>query len=370
MSGMSDLEPIAKPAAEAETHPLHFITAVWGESYVSFFLDVCLPSQLSAGNLAGLRRPQHTLYRIFTTRTDAERIKASAAFRQLEKLVPVDFVIYPSPQGEEKHHFVVNMQKAALRDVYDTQAGVVFLAPDIIVGDGTFLAVERHFMNGKAAVMIAGPRLYKPTFVPEIMGHIDETTGALSIAPRTLVALALRHLHPVTQSLFWGRKWLSNWPSNLYWRLGDEAFLSRYWHMHPLMVVPSKLSQDFSRMMQSTIDGDLLVHMEAGLESLHICTDSDEITVFELSDDRINTGLLGRKRTTLLSDLVLFASRGCNRMHRKFFQFPVIFHTQGLESARKHQDAIQNSDTLVQSILLALCDYETTGKMPADNQVL
>ena len=114
--------------------------------------------------------------------------------------------------------------------------------------------------------------------------------------------------------------------------------------------------------MESTIDGDLLMCLEATLESVHICTDSDEIAIFEVSDDNMNTGLLGRKRTTKFEDLVVFASRACNRMHRKFVQVPIVFHSDGLERALSDVATWNSSEVFINRILVALCDLETTGK--------
>ena len=37
------------------TKKIHFIMAVWGDSYTNVFIDVVLPSQLTPNNLPGLQ---------------------------------------------------------------------------------------------------------------------------------------------------------------------------------------------------------------------------------------------------------------------------------------------------------------------------
>ena len=53
-----------------ESGQVHLIMAVWGRSYVDLFLDLSLPSQLSARNLPEASQKGNLLYKIFTTRND------------------------------------------------------------------------------------------------------------------------------------------------------------------------------------------------------------------------------------------------------------------------------------------------------------
>ena len=55
----------------------HFIVAVWGEPYLSNFLDVVLHNQLTPGNLGAFSGNQDCRYRIFTRATDRPRLEAA-----------------------------------------------------------------------------------------------------------------------------------------------------------------------------------------------------------------------------------------------------------------------------------------------------
>ena len=68
---MSRVEAASTPATRYDV-----VTAVWGEEFVTLFLDFCIPNQLAPGNLAAL--PSGSRYRIFTTAADAQQLGDSA----------------------------------------------------------------------------------------------------------------------------------------------------------------------------------------------------------------------------------------------------------------------------------------------------
>ena len=345
-------ETMASPAQppHLEHPPLHFIVAVWGQKYVTTLLDVTMPTELSAANIPGLRHKEKAVYRFFTTRTDAERIRASSSYAELVRHISVEFVLFDPPRAREKHEFVASVQLRALREAHERGAAVVFLSPDIIVANGSFVALER--VAAYSAVMIAAPRVFMPTFVPEMRRRfLDETTDVVSIPPRDLVRLGMTHWHPVTKALFWGRPFFSNWPSILYWSLGQDGVLARYFHMHPLLVNPRMLLADFADRTTSTIDGDLMMSMQSHPEDIYIVTDSDEILIFEASDESIDTGLVGRARVTTEEDLIEFARRAVNPMHEQFVRQRVWFHANGRAAIERYWNIVVESDELISRVL-------------------
>jgi hypothetical protein len=76
--------------------PLSFAVPVWGADYVRTYLDVCLPAQLSQGNLGSLEEGDDHSYTIFTTDNDFGVIQASPAFARLKSLVRTQVEFLPT----------------------------------------------------------------------------------------------------------------------------------------------------------------------------------------------------------------------------------------------------------------------------------
>ena len=77
---------------------LEIVNVVYGDKFTSFFTDVSLPSQLSARNIPSLGTPSSSTYHIYTTKTDADTISRSAAFRKLQDHINTNIVTLPSDE--------------------------------------------------------------------------------------------------------------------------------------------------------------------------------------------------------------------------------------------------------------------------------
>ena len=78
----------AGPAAPATTY--HVVTVVWGSALIELLLDVCVPNQLSPGNLPAL--PPGSRYRIFTGPADYAALVSSPRLEAVRRIMPVDVV--------------------------------------------------------------------------------------------------------------------------------------------------------------------------------------------------------------------------------------------------------------------------------------
>ena len=83
--------------------PFYFIVVLWGERFRRYFLDLCLPTLLSPGNLPTLATAQRSKFLIFTYSDDIAAIKLAPIFALLEKYVdPVFLEIPPCPIGTQR----------------------------------------------------------------------------------------------------------------------------------------------------------------------------------------------------------------------------------------------------------------------------
>jgi hypothetical protein len=260
----------------------HFITVVWGRRYTQSLLEVVLPSQLSPGNLPGLReRGANATYKLYTTSADADVIRKSPIFGRLSGILPVEFVLIDDVLLDRKYEAMTESHRRAIRSANAADAALVFLAPDLIFPDGTFDRVRQIRESGKRVILHAGLRVVKETFVPWYLSKLDpQDPLCLALSSRDLVRAAMNHLHPFARSLYWGSESFNRWPANIYWPVGDEGLAARGFHLHPLMIHPTR--KDVEPL--STIDDEFLPLACPDREGWHVVRDSDEITVVDITD--------------------------------------------------------------------------------------
>ena len=271
-----------------DAKPFHVISVVWGREYLDLFLNTCLPTQLGEGNVPAL--PAGSRYRILTRAADLDEIQRHATVEALARMIPVDIVAVEAFAGHEngelpavtghrdrRFELVTACNRVGIRDGVNAGAVLLFPSPDYVMSANTFAALVRRHREGYRAVGCIGLRLDKNTFLQSV-----EASGGLSgaPAPRTLVGMAMPHLHPHTRSLCVDAREFSAYPLGVYWPVGSEGLVGHSFHVHPIMVDPMRPAA----MPRLTIDSDYLVKAVPDFSRVHVVTDSDEFIVFELSE--------------------------------------------------------------------------------------
>jgi hypothetical protein len=314
----------------SENLRFHFITAVWGEAYTELFLRLVLPNQLSAGNLGFFRdKPGSATFKVYTTQRDAERIRASPAYARLAEAVTPDISLVEDIDLSGKYSALTQCHRRAIASADAVGAALVFLSPDLIWSDGTFRRLWQLAHTGTRVVMVGSIRVAKETFVPEYLArHLSPAVGMAGVGSRPLVALALKHLHPLSQSLFWDSdRFDSIGPSHLYWRVGSDGMLVRAFHLHPLMVNPVVRGL----LPSSTIDADYTPLACPDPRAVYVVQDSDEIAGFEISA-RGQFGSFRPKRARV-ADVAFYARYWTQAHHLNFVDRSIRIHAGELSSA-------------------------------------
>lgn len=253
--------------------PFHVVTVVWGPEFRRVFLDVCVPNQLTPGNLGAL--PAGSRYRVFTSEDDVDVLEAG--LREVSGQMAVDLIAAPELSASDGTRFtrMTACHAQALRDAAEAGAALIFLSPDIVLSEGTLAAVVRRHDEGKRAVACTGLRVQREAFVEALRAR----GGTRGVPPRELVSLALAHLHPFTLAHMADGVPGSRRPIGVYWNVPGEGILARPFYMHPLMVDPPRRDAR----PDGTIDQHYLVHACPARDQIHVVTDSDELAVFEMS---------------------------------------------------------------------------------------
>jgi hypothetical protein len=271
-------------------------------------------------------------------------IETSSAYALLKKFIPAEVRLIPTNLAQ-KYHASSYCYREAVRDAAVAGAAAIFLIPDMILSDGSVRSIARILDSGKRAIMITGLRVIKNHIIGPLKAQF--ATGDVIAAPPTKLAeLALKYLHPITETHLYDSDSAFFHPSGFFWRVGDEGFLLRCFHLHPVAIHPRATDIDFA----GTIDDDLLQNCDVHEDETHIVTDSDEILWLETSD--IDNAVPTPPRGGM-EEIVDWARNNTNAYHHT-----LIGHTTRLHSDQQTpalwQAAQARSDEVVASVLDAL----------------
>jgi len=330
------------PEVERFLFPFLMSTPVWGAGHIGLFLNVCLPSLLSPGNLPGLTANPENRYLIYTRAEDEAELRSASTVRLLSEIVSVEIIIIRE-EITEPHRTMSNCHIDSVRRADEAGAAAVFLPPDCVWSDGSMIALERIARSGKSVVHMSGIRLDRDGFVPELANRYSDNKTVLTLAPRELVAMGLRHLHPISLTHFWKDYDGGLMPANLVWTVPNQGLLLRCFHLHPLMVKSQVRFAKFS----STIDDDLPLHACPDASRDYVVTDSDELLAFEMSGLSRVVGTVCAKES--VEGVAAWAEVGTNKRHRQLIQNAIrLKATDGRDAAWAAIEA--ESNAVVRSI--------------------
>jgi len=330
----------------------HLVTAVWGKRYVDLFVDVCLPNQMTAGNLLALREDSEVTYKIYTSSQDAPIILGHELFRKIQEIIPTEVIELDHLFRQESRSvsnallLMTQCHKIAVDSANLKDAALVFLPPDQIYSEGAFSRLAELAMSGKRVVMTPAIRLSYESIVDILKDIAKKSDGEISLTPRELVRTALPHLHPITESMFVNATNFTSAPTHFYWKVDESGFVARCFHIHPLMIWP----REKHPLREGNFDTDYLTQACPDYRDYHIVCDSDEIAAFEMSADAYRPGQGAELKVGEgLGDISGFIKGHGNFIHRKFLTNKIIIHAG--ELTPKWEEIKQVSDRFIEKIL-------------------
>lgn len=304
----------------------HVVTSVWGDGFIDLFLTTAIPNQLTTGNLESL--PQGSRYRILTSARDLARLEAADAVRALRAVLPVDIVAMDDgprdnagPHDVAKYHQMIAYHRRAFEDAFECGATLIILAPDHVLATQTMARLVELRAQGYRAVVCPGIRLSKEPMLEALAGH-----GRPDLPPRTLVGMALRHLHRFTLEHMADAEPFSRLPTFVYWRVNDGGLLARCLNLHSLMIDPVR-----RELPKGAPDGRYLFRAVPDLAAVYVVTDSDDLVIFELTTTR-NIVTRGRRSWPKDWRTASVAFR-CDAHQIAFWQRSLRFHSGDLSDA-------------------------------------
>ncbi len=282
-----------------QLRPFYFIVVVWGERYVDFLMNFCVPSLLSPNNIPALANRGKNKFLIATTDEDWARMQGRPIFELLKQYVePVLIRIPPFPAGESACVHMGIGHKLATHMAFEARAYSAVLTPDMMVSDGTFAAAQRHAVNGIQVVLVAALRFAEePLFenleklgLASASSRFGDEGRAFVATGRQFVKAGLSSFHSETLRYEWDKPYFAAFPSAVWWRVDDDGIIVHSMSWAPLLVDYDAVEHHDSWALDNwTIDGDY-VYRNFGVDGkIHVVRDSDEVMLVSWAplEDRI-----------------------------------------------------------------------------------
>lgn len=383
-----------------DQRPFYFIVTFWGEAYREHFMRLCLPSMLAPGNIPALARPGNR-FLISTSEEDWAAIQDNPTFKRMRQCIepvflPLRYVPQPhlhdlvrtlqakrggatpdrdgepvvsaseiltdgafaellavaNAHGGTVDRYGVNIHamsqghKHAAQMAYADHAYGVFLAPDMVLSDGSVAALDRLASDGKQVVLAAANR-FTYGCVEELESRGLMAPGKpLVLAPRDLVETAFRHFHPETAAFEWCSPYFCDVPTSSFWRVpSDDGGLMHSFFWAPLLVDYAAIEQHDTGYLDigGTTDGRYVALHFTNHDAIHVVTDSDEILLVSFTDESeygypVSTAWYKSCRPVaniykaLNLHLTLYGPMG-DDLKRRYYPIPVRFHSRDVTPA-------------------------------------
>jgi hypothetical protein len=290
---MKSLSMSEKTAAKSPVleRPFYFIVVLWGERFRNYFLNYCVPSLLSPGNLPALSTQRPSRFLIATRPEDWASMKEAESFKAMERYVnPTYLEIPPHPPGDPGVHRMSIGHKLACHLAFADKAYGVVLTPDSMLSDGSVARMQELARSGFQLVLAAALRFAEEPFLERIDSLRSTHRGngnALVISSRQMVGAAVHSFHRETLSYEWQAPYFVSSPTPIpaipaaWWQVpGEDGIVLHCMSWAALALDYGALEEhDTSTLDTWTIDGDYLHKNQKGIERIHIVTDSDEIFI-------------------------------------------------------------------------------------------
>jgi hypothetical protein len=333
-----------------------FVTAVWGREFTFQFINFCLPSLLSPGNLPSLLPLAPVEFWIYTSRADGDRIEACPAYRRLldvarPKVVAIDDDSVAAASGNQDlaYKLMVEAHRHAIKTNWGEDAALCIISPDTIIGDGSFAHVAALAQRGKRCVLMAGISLVMQSFLPALIKAEVEAgrgnqllAGELTLQARPAVRLAMDHIHDHSGAHIIDAEGFTHGPSQMYWRLGGHGLLLRSWHPTPYFIHPCRDGSDFT----SSWDGDFVARV-VDYEDCEVVEDSDEFLMIEPMSFRRRRNDKAYVNPARPYDIAQWAFNNAGSYHRRFVRKKVWLHDGTLD---QREVAGQASDAFLEQV--------------------
>ena len=318
--------------------PLYFFVVIWGERYLDYLTEYCIPSLLSSNNIPALAGGKKNKFIFCITRQEWMSLQQHDIFLELSQYITPVFMEIPYPDSKVPPCIHMGIgHKLATNLCFQDKAYGIALTPDLVISDGTFRTVEQHALMGKQIVFCAALRFSEEAVMQGFkQNSLSENTV---LTGKKLVEIGMQSLHSETLRYdFDSPCFAANAPA-CYWRVpSDDGMVLHSMSWCPLLLDYSILKDHSTKTLDEwTLDGDYVYQNFQSADQIHVCTDSDEMMLLSWGPEPLGSLPLKPSFPRKLLSLMhipynIFIVKGtlCHSMYDplkvKLFQLPVRWH--------------------------------------------
>ncbi len=348
--GLARASNTGAPARTAGERPppkaICVLLPVWGDAYITQFLEESLPTLLAPGNIPALAKALPTRFVFLSRARDETTIYAHPVYEQLRQFCDVEILPIDDLIMRGNHSTTVTL--AYTRAVRQTGEAMLdtcffFLVSDYIMADGSLAAVLARIQAGASAVQVGNFQVDEDAAESWLLDRLAGAGTALSLKPREMMHWAVGCLHAITAANIVNFPLCHNTHANrLLWRVDAETLIGRFYLLHMICIRPE--ATDF--VIGSSCDYSFVPEMCPSGNVVTI-TDSDEYFVVEIQPNSHEQNFL-RLGPTSVDRLAKGLSEWTTSRHRTNAEQTIVFHARELPAALPA--VIAEADTFVREL--------------------
>lgn len=225
----------------------------WGERFVDKFMNYCLASLLSEGNILALSRDGGVVLSIVTTAADRERMMAHPHYERLRKSAEVVFTCFPAEflkrreaDGLNFYHFYGLLDHQSVFLAQAMRADLYLLPIDSVYSNDCLKTFSSHLRNGADCCSIGALEVDEEALRAWLDAEGRRKSGVLDLPGAELVQVAAANPDRYFRAMVVsgdGPEFCAH-PRELVWALPDGLAMHSVF-MHPLAVSSRLLIRPF-----------------------------------------------------------------------------------------------------------------------------
>jgi hypothetical protein len=309
--------------------PARIITYAWGDKYVYELLSLTLPALLAPGNLPSVAASVPCELIILTEERFFATIRSHASILRVKEFCPLRLIALDD-LITVKDKYGMALTHALHRGFSDlgavmTDSWQIFLNADFILADGSLRNLLCHLARGEHLVASPSYCVASTEVIPELRQRLDQTTSTLSIPPRELASLAIKHRHNTIKGKTVNERLFNiQHMDQFYWLVDYHTLLG---HQMPIAIVGMR-PERYVAEVNSYWDYGL---MREFCPTAKVCVlgDSDEFLMIELREKEIAANQISHAwpETKQIAERMMVFLTG---YQREFVSHPLTLHAADL----------------------------------------
>lgn len=324
-------EPATKDSsAEPKAPVFRVLIAVWGQSYIDLFCKVSLPALLASGNLPMLTSETDCEVVFLTTANSVSYYERNVAYQALTSLCRVSFIFIDDLVSFNNYGVTLTAAYArGIKSLGEKQVGAyfVFLNADFVLSGNAYTALLAYVRRGHAAILAPSLRCNQEEVFHILARKVDPIRHSLDMPSRSMVEVALRHIHPTVGASVINRSVDHHSAANqFYWYVDRNTLVGRSFLLFMLCIRVERPMVKPSGFCDYTFIPDLC---PSG--NWAVVKDSDELFIMEMQATRgeVNYIELGKLSPSHYAKQL---SVWTTREHRAYAAETLVFHASDIPS--------------------------------------